>query len=324
MNATRWLSCAVAAALLLASATPAPAQTSGAGATGAQILQLPASARAAALAGAYTGATAADAVFYNPAGAAAIHAGASFSYQSLFEGIAIGAGSAVFRLGRYSIGASAGFLHSGEIAELVPDPEFGGQRGIATGNSFTAGESVLRLHLATTTANNLRFGGAVGLISSDIAGLSSFAPTIDLGAQLESGQVTFGAALRHMGGSLAGSGVEPAPLPTEARAGLNYMLHAPAGLGANIAADLVTNIRERRTSLLAGLEIGLIPGPGRETGLVARLGLSSAGTGETGIGPLHFGAGLDRDRIAVDYALQNLGFFGFVHRISIRWTDRRS
>jgi hypothetical protein len=60
--------CPLAASLLAAFAA-APLAAQGVGTTGAQVMQLPAGARAAALSGAYTAASGdADVLFYNPAG----------------------------------------------------------------------------------------------------------------------------------------------------------------------------------------------------------------------------------------------------------------
>lgn len=311
--------------LLLLCAVPGLAQTSGPGSTGGQILQLPAGARAAGLGGAYTTATDADALFYNPAGVADLAASVSLSYQAHVEDISLGTGAATFRFGRFALGASASFITTGSIVEVVPDPEFGGQRGRPTGEHFSAGETALRIHTATILGDRLSVGTGIGVVTSDMGGLARSATLLDLGMQLaipRMPRLTVGAALRHLGGSLRGTGAEPAPLPTEARAGLAFRVPLPADAGASLHADLISPLREGGVNLATGVEFKVPPRPGHDLGIVARLGFNNKTIGQDWGSPFQFGAGIYLAELELDYSVHNLEHFGPVHRFGIRWTGR--
>jgi len=290
----------------------------GAGRTGAAVLQLPAGARAAALSGAYAAAASdADALFYNPAGAAALEAAASASYLRHVLDIRTVTAAGAVRLGPLTLGAATALLDAGEVRVVEPDPQYGGERGRETGELASASESATRLAVALPLrGGRVRLGAAAGHVSSDIADASRSAAIFDLGAQLAFERVTLGAALRNLGGALAGDGLADADLPTEARAGLRLEATRAATLGAALSADLVSRAGGGAW-LAAGLEAGLLPGAGR-IGAVGRIGWDG-GTGAGGLGGLRLGAGLSHGEIAVDYAYQDLDPFGPVHRIGIRW-----
>src|SRR5688572_2455217 len=114
-RAARAALAARAAALALLGAAPAAAQ-SGAGTAGAQALQLLAGSRAAALSGAYAGATDdADAMFYNPAAIGGLRTAAGLSYQRYVQDIAFGSASVAQRLGPLVVGAGVAYLNAGSV-----------------------------------------------------------------------------------------------------------------------------------------------------------------------------------------------------------------
>src|SRR5690606_40114573 len=190
-----------------------------AGTTGAAVLQLAAGARAAALSGAYTAAAEdADALFYNPAGAAALGAAASASYLRHVLDIRATTAACAVRLGPLTFGAETARLDAGEVRVVEPDPQYGGERGRETGERAGASESATRLAVALPLhGGRLRLGAAAGYVSSDIAGAARSAAVFDLGAQLALERVSVGAALRNLGGARAGNGLADADLPAEAR-----------------------------------------------------------------------------------------------------------
>ena len=301
---------------------PAPlAAQDGPGSTGATVLQLLAGSRAGALSGAYTaGSGDADVLFYNPAGIAGLGAAASLSYQSHVEDIGVATGAGAFRIGRVVLGASAIFLDYGEIEELRPDPAFGNQTGVATGNMLGASEVAARVAAALPLlADRLRLGAAVGLVSVDLAGVSRSTPLLDVGAQYDLPRVTIGAALRNFGGSLGGDELAEADLPTEARLGAALRLTTRENLGAMIAADLVSELNEGGTGVVAGVEAGLVPTGTSRIGAVGRFGYNGT-SGEDGLGAVQVGAGLSLGGFAVDYAWQNYDMFGSLHRFGVRWS----
>src|SRR5688572_32527262 len=95
----------------LAAGVPAISLAQG-GRTGAIVLELPASARALALGGAYVTAGADDAaLFYNPSQLATVEGrAASMSVQPYIEGSTLGAASAAFRLGPGTVGVGVQVL----------------------------------------------------------------------------------------------------------------------------------------------------------------------------------------------------------------------
>src|SRR5688572_23966022 len=125
----RWIACiAVFLAII-----PSPVRAQGVGTTGAQVLQFVAGSRASAMAGAYTAADGdADALFYNPAGIVTMRMGGALSYETYVEQIALGSFGGVVRVGRFSVGLGGVYLNGGDVIEVVPDPAFGGNRGIPT------------------------------------------------------------------------------------------------------------------------------------------------------------------------------------------------
>jgi hypothetical protein len=306
---------------LLLALVPCRVGAQGAGSTGATVLQLLAGSRAAALSGAYAGATTdSDVLFYNPAGIAALAAAAGASYQQHVEDIGLATGSGAIRLGRLVLGASAIVLDYGEIDELVPDPNFGGQTGRPTGNQVGASEVAARIAAALPLIEGrLHVGAAAGYVSTDFAGASRGAPMLDIGAQYVMSRATVGASIRNIGGSLSGGDLADADLPTEARLGAMLEIVRPTGIGAAFAADLVHELNAGLTGLVAGVEAGLMPRAAGRLGAVARVGYN-AGTGDEGQGALQLGGGITFGSFAFDYAYQNYELFGSLHRFGLRWT----
>jgi filamentous hemagglutinin family protein len=299
---------------------PGSGRAQGAGTTGATVLQMLAGGRASALSGAYTAAGMdADVLFYNPAGAAGLNAAASVSYQQHVEDIGLATGAGAFRFGNIVLGASAIFLDYGDIQEYVPDPDFGGQTGIATGNTVSASEVAARLTGALPLSDGrFNLGASLGYVSSDLAGTGRGTPFIDVGGQLLLSGVTIGAALRNIGGSLSGSGVANADLPREARLGAMYEFARDTGLGGAVSVDLVAGLNGGSTGLVGGFEAGLLPKGASQIGAVARAGYDT-GVGDGGQGALAIGGGVSLGPIAVDYTYQNYDLFGSLHRVGVRW-----
>jgi filamentous hemagglutinin family protein len=316
-------SLAGACALAFASLSlPARAQAQdGAGSTGATVLQLLAGGRASALSGAYTAATGdADVLFYNPAGIASVRAAAGLSYQRHVEDIGVATASGVLRFGRIVLGASAIFLDYGDVAELTPDPAFGGQTGLPTGRNVSASELAGRLAAAVPLmGGRLRVGAAVGLVSVDLAGVSRSTPMFDAGAQYSLPLLTVGASIRNAGGSLSGEDLAEVDLPTEARIGAMLSFTGASGIGAAVSADVVSELNEGGTGVVAGIEAGLIPSASTRIGAVGRVGYNAT-SGDDGLGSLQLGAGLSMGSFALDYAYQSYDFFGSLHRFGVRWS----
>lgn len=295
-------------------ASPLQAQK-GAGTTGATLLQLTPGSRAGALSGAYTAASGdADVIFYNPAGIGTLRSGASLSYERFVEDVSLGSGAGVLHFGSLALGLGASYLDAGSISELVPDPNFGGERGEETGRTLSANESSIRLAAALPLGDRLRIGAGAGFVSSSVAEQTNGAPLFDLGAQMSVlPSLTLGASLRNLGGSLA----EGDRLPSEARAGATFETATPAGLGLLVSADYVARLREGTSGLVAGVEAGLLPHGASRFGAVARVGYS-ADDAQSNLGAMELGGGLTLGHVALDYTYRNLDFFGAVHRFGVR------
>ncbi|MGQ0815632.1 MAG: PorV/PorQ family protein [Gemmatimonadota bacterium] len=294
----------------------APLLAQNAGETGAQVLQFNAGARASALSGAYTSAHAdADALFYNPAGIAAARTGASVAYENYATDITFGSLAGFTQFGSVRVGASIVYLDAGEIPERIPDPEFGNNTGIATGNSVSAGEIAARVSAALPLRDGrMRLGGSLGFVSVGVAEETRRAAVADVGVQYDVASITLAAAARNIGGTLSG---DDAPLPTELRMGALVPISTSSGLGVNVFADAISRLRESSFAFASGIEAGIMPAATREIGAVARVGY------ETEAGQLagfRFGAGVTLRAVSFDYAYHSFDFVGAVHRLGVRWT----
>lgn len=311
--------------LALASATaaalgPATAAAQGAGSAGAEILRLTAGTRAAAFAGAYTAVIGdPDGVFYNPAAAGWLDLAAAFGYEAYVEDVSIGSFSGAVAAGPLRIGGGIVFLDAGDIDEVVPDPLYGGERGRSTGETVSASEAAVRLSAALPLLDGrASAGAALGLVASDLAGVERSALFVDLGAQYRAGDLSLGAALRHLGAGLASDEYGEAPLPLEARLGAAYRRDISRRYGALASADIVLGVEEETFGVALGGEAGLLPRDGEITA-VLRAGIT-LGEGEGHLGRARVGGGIGLRGLALDYTLQTFEYLGAIHRIGVRWT----
>lgn len=310
------LAAAMAALLLL----PAAARSQdGTGTAGGQVLQFPAGTRGAALSGAHMGLLGdAEQIFYNPAGLAPITTAVGLSVQRHVEDMLLGSLAGAHRLGRVVIGAGAVFFSSGDIRVVEPDPDFGGERGRETGATARATELAARLAVAMQLPDErLRVGAALGLLTSDVAGLGRNAPFVDVGVHYDLGPASLGAALQHVGGALTGAGAESADLPSQARLGAGWTYRHGPDVGVRLSGDLLLRLKEGTQALLTGLEAGLLPHPERRLSAVGRIGFRAES--DEALGRLVLGAGLTMENVGIDYAYQSLAGFGGAHRLGVRW-----
>lgn len=314
-----WVAPGLALALALAPAAPTVAQ--GAGSTGAELLLMSAGTRAAALGGAYTAAGGdPDAVFYNPASVVGLRQGAGFGYQAYVQDVSLGSLSGALEAGPLSLGAGVLYLDAGSIEEIVPDEAYGGERGRGTGERVGATEAAARLAAALPVADGrAAVGAAVGVVTSDLAGVGRTAAFLDLGARLRVGdRLDLGASLRNLGTDLAHEELGEADLPAQARLGATYR-HAFGPLyGAAAFADGVWNIAEETAGAALGAEAGLLP----EGGGVAAVLRAGVVVGEGGgqLGRLRFGGGVSLGALSLDYAIQHFRYLGTIHRFGVRWS----
>jgi hypothetical protein len=302
---------------------PAAARAQGAGATGAQILQFLGGSRAPALSGAYTaGSNDADALFYNPAGVATLSRAAAFSYERYVADVSLVSAGGLIGFQRLTVGVSGIYLNSGEINELIPDPDFGGNRGTATGRTFSSSEVAARLTVATSLAERLRAGLSAGLVSASLAEVTRQTPMFDLGAQYDFSFGTIGVSLNNVGAALSGHNLRAGRLPTEVRVGAITEFTSGEGPALTLHTDLLARLNEGSAGVLLGAEGGWRANARRTVGAVARLGYDAA-EGEGGLGAFKLGAGISTAQLSLDYTFQHLEFLGGVHRLGVRWSVAR-
>jgi hypothetical protein len=309
---------AVAAlAAALGTALGASRASAQGGLSSAVLLELPTSARALALGGAYSAVGGDDAaVFFNPAQLATrttMSAGLSVQRYALQSTLA--AFSAAAHIGPGMAGLGIQLLDYGSVPELVPDDNFGGQKGTPTGAEVTANDLALSGSYAMRRGR-VRAGVTAKLVRQSIADESGSTVAGDLGVAVDAGRgVTVAASIQHVGGSLTLGGTSSA-LPRTLRAGAAIPLHPTKAVDLLFVGEYVKG----RTT--AG-----IPSGGAEVAyrasstltLIARAG-GSALPATSDASPFTFGGGISSAHIAVDYAYNKFDdFAGPTHRIGVRW-----
>lgn len=291
-------------ALLIASpALPAAFSTSSRGTTGAQFLELPVSARAAAM-GSAQGATVRDATSldYNPAALASIDGGdAVFMHAEHFEGISYDYLAVARRFGEtgtFALGVRS--LSPGRIDEVD-------NTGAATGASFSPRDLAMAVGYGRSY-KGFDVGVAGKFISSRIEE-SAHAFALDLGARYRQDAWALSAGLAN-----AGTGLKfrqrSDPLPLTLRLGSSldwrgctFALDVLAPRGTAPYPALGVEYRRRVSELFAFA--------GR-MGYDGRLMQSKLG-GITGIA---FGVGIEAGRVRFDYAIAPYGDLGLTHRLT--------
>jgi len=300
---------------LVAGLLPAAALAQG-GQSAAIILELPASPRAMALGGAGTSLEGDAAIFYNPAQLAAVQqVAASLSAQRYIFSSTLGAFSAAARIGPGTAAIGVQALEYGSEDEVVPDENFGGERGRLTGATVDAGDLVATLAYGVATGR-MRAGVGAKVIRQRIADQSGTAPAFDIGVAVALWRgATVAAAVQNLGGSLE-TGTTASPLPRVVRVGASMPYAFTPNLTLLAAVDVVVP----RTS-------DAVPGGGIEMQWQASPGLALIGrvggvrvTGDDDGSPLAAGAGIAGRHLAVDYAFRSFDLVGgAMHRLGIRW-----
>lgn len=313
MRALATLACCGSA--LAAGLVPAAAMAQG-GQSAAIILELPASPRAMALGGAGTSLEGDAAIFYNPAQLAALrHASASLSAQRYIFSSTLGALSAAARIGPGTAAIGVQALEYGSEDEVVPDENFGGERGRLTGATVDAGDLVATLAYGVEKGR-VRAGVAAKVIRQRIADESGTAPAFDVGVAIAVWRgATVAAALQNLGGSLE-TGTTASPLPRVMRVGASIPYAVTPRLTLLAAADVVVP-----------RAADVVPGGGIEARWQGTPGLALIGRvggvlvrGDDDGSQFTAGAGIAGRHLAVDYAFRSFDIVGgAMHRLGVRW-----
>lgn len=283
------------------------------------VLQLPASARAAAMGNTYSASGRDDAaIFYNPAQlAVAVGAGrsASASVQGYVAESNVAALSGAMRLGPGRVGFGLQLLDYGSEPEIVPDPDYGGERGEETGNRYSATDFVASVGYGTSIGL-LRAGVTAKLIRQQLADLSDATGALDAGVAIDVGGGTIAAVMQNSGGILTlGPTATALPLLYRGSAAL-----PPIVIGRLRMIEMVEVSRQRGGDVVpsAGAEMGMRARDGIE--LAARVGLAPRRDAASTTSRLTLGGGISTSRFALDYGYQTVeGLAIGTHRIGLRW-----
>jgi len=287
------------------------------GRTGTIVLELPASARALALGGAYVAAGADDAaLFYNPSQLATLEGRAvSMSVQPYIEGSTLGAASAAFQVGPGTVGVGVQMLSYGSADEYVCDETVACERGEPTGRTVSANEFAASVGYGTTW-RTVRVGATAKYVRQSLADASGGAPAIDVGAAIDVWRgATVGVSIQNLGGDLKTAG-SSAPLPRLVRIGAALPWR---GVGPfDVLGTLeVAQHREGDLLPLGGAELTWTSANG--LAFSARLG-ALAQSEEAATSRMSLGAGVRARHFALDYAYQSFDALALsTHRFGLRW-----
>lgn len=300
--AVGWLASGVALAL----AVPLNAQTVAA----PVVLGMPGSSRALALGNAYPLASAeSDAVFYNPAllGGARGIAGSVSLYGSGARLYTVSGGLAWWD-GGVGFGVQA-LSYSG--ASLTEGTFGRGESGLSDSGAIGASEQIISAAYARTL-----FGFAAGLAGKliDYRVNAEHAATValDVGIVRRFGPVALGLAGRNIGRDPSVSALD-AELPTEVTLGAASTTRAAGPLDLMLAASAGWR-RDDTASAGGGIEVSYWPVQGRT--FTGRAGVRWIE--DSDMAPLTLGAGFTGDRIALDWAFEDIETGKALHRFTIR------
>lgn len=294
----------------------------GTGTTAGILLEVPATPRALALGGAYAAVVGDEgSVFVNPAGLAPIRRVAlGVSQERAFFGSTLSTGAGAVRIGRFHLGLGLVYLDLGSDSVIVPDPAFGGDRGLATGALISAYQ-VLGVGSVAYRRGLLSVGTSVKYLREHIGGGGTGDWTasglgVDVGVAAALFDIAaLGLVVQNLGGDLRTTGTAPAPLPRTTRLGFTLNFIDPQGTSRLMATTDWVSPPGGDSYWAIGLEGGVVSGG---VGVVGRAGFA-AGRAPSDRQDLSYGGGLVFHSIRVDYAFQGYDVTGIEsHRIGVR------
>lgn len=301
---------------------PRPLIAQGSGTTAGILLEVPATARALALGGAYAAVVGDEgSVFVNPAGLAPIHRVAlGVSQERAFFGSTLSTGAAALRVGRLDLGLGLMYLDLGGDSVIVPDAAFGGDRGQATGALISA-YNALAVGAIAYRRGLLSVGGSVKYLREHIGGggggdWTASGVGLDVGIAAALFDIAaLGFVVQNIGGDLKTTGAAPAPLPRTTRLGFTLNFIDPLGTSRLMATTDWVSPPGGDSYWAIGLEGGVVS---RGVGVVGRTGFV-AGRAASDRQNLTYGGGLVFHSLRIDYAFQGYDVTGVAsHRIGVR------
>jgi hypothetical protein len=274
------------------------------------VLQLPASARALALADAWSGGRDVDAIFYNPAQLAGQRAALGFSLQRWGGSSTAGSLVGTYPFWRGVFGWGVQQLEWGAPSDVYP----GAAPGSAALNDrgpFNALSTALSIGYGMTV-KGFRVGLATKYAEDRTGNNRDGVGMVDAGLGGDVGFVSVGLSIRNMGSEPRLAGTEAA-LPTRVALGAATL---PRPLGPfDLAANAeVATLRDQSFFAGLGAELSWTPIEGI-TG-TGRVGVRTP-VGDAG-SPVTLGAAFTLDRVAFEYAWEGMHGPGNGHRVGLR------
>lgn len=290
------------------------------------LLRFDASARTAAMGGAFTAVADGDvnAMFYNPAvPGPATSRTPSVSYLNHLTDINAGtlAYSQTLSGAETTLSGGLRFVHWGTFQRR-------NEVGERTG-TFSAQDAVLTVGAARALGPRLRYGANVHLLYAQIDQAQATAAATDLGVlyRVPTYQLTVGASLRHLGVSIEGFGRRDVTLPLDLQLGVSKQLaHLPLRLSitAYDLTELGTGVEGGSTTdhvlghLTFGGEMRLGEALRLRLGYNHRRSRDLSLADQFDLGGLGGGFGVAVGGIAVDYAYNSWSKLGGLHQFTVR------
>ena len=265
--------------------------------SGADFLNIGASARASAMGSAYTALSdGSNSIYYNPGGLALAKREVSLMHAAWALDGSYDFASAAFPVAGYTGAVSFTRLGHGSFD--------GRGAGGESSGGFAASDKAFGLGLARM-AGGFSLGLGAKLLSSSIAGYEASTFAFDVGAvrKLASAPVTLGVAVRNMGRGLKFLNKrENLPLTVSAGAAFAVL---PS---VNLAAEVSRLVYDKRTSFAIGTEYGLTSNLALRGGAAQSAGSQAAMTG---------GIGFRAGSLMLDYSFSPFGELDTTRKFSL-------
>ena len=277
------------------------------------VLQLPASARATGVGGAFVGVRDIESIFSNVA-LSGVSTGTAFSVER-FRASSGGSIASSMSLGAFGVSIAGQYLtHSAPVSCNYVSCDNGFPpvgSGVLSNTVGPAGASSLAGSVALSTAfHGLRWGAALKYVREQLGGFGDGTAAGDFGVAKDGGSYTTGLTVQNIGSDIVlGHKVQ---LPLRATLGVAGFSR-PVGPLDVAGSFAVSVLRDGFVSPAGGLEWSYSPLEGYN--YVVRLGARRPELREQR--PLTAGASFTLDRFTIDYAFEDLRG-GAAHRVGLR------
>ena len=271
------------------------------------VLSVPASARVAALGGAWVSGRDQDVIFYNPAQLIGTRSDLSVSLGRLGPTSGMGALTSNYTGGKLSLTLGWGVQM---VNFKTPDGSYPDNLDVLPARGFVDAQSSLAVVGGAIVYKGFRMGASLKY-ASDRAVVNHHAWLTDLGMAHN----LFGGVVAVAGQNLGGGAIHDVPAAKIPRQlAMGWSTTRPAGpLDLGVFTQLT--VRSGFTSPAAGLEAGYSWIEGYLVTIRAGVRRAEAGSAR----PMTMGAGFSADRVTIDYALEFFDNSHRAHRVTIRW-----